>query len=142
MSDTPSSQAEFVRSYFAAFDSADPDQIAAHVSPDFTNDHTAALGSGCVGRDAYRERLPGFLASMPGLHYEVETLVHQGDAVAVFYTMTGRWQGEHEFEIRGAQHLALRDGLIAERTDYWDSAVFLGQVDEAAAATLRGLGIG
>lgn len=141
MTESPSSPADVVRSYLASFDDRNPDEIAAHVSDDFVNDHTAALGSGCVGRDEYRARLPDFLSSMPGLHYEIEHLVHMGDTVAVFYTMTGRWRDERDFTVRGAQRLVVRDGRIRHRTDYWDSAAFLRQVDELAATALRGLGI-
>lgn len=130
-----------VRDYFAAFDTADPDRIAAHVSEGFVNDHTAALGTGCTGRAAYRERLPGFLASMPGLHYELDHVIAQGGDVAVFYTMTGRWQGDAPFTVRGAMRLRVVDGAITERSDHWDSAVFLRQVDPAAATTLAGLGL-
>ncbi len=132
---------ELVMSYMSSFDDRDPDTIAAHVSEDFSNRHTAALASGCEGRAAYRERLPGFLASMPGLHYEIEQLVADGPNVAVFYTMTGRWQGETDFEVRGVKHLRLADGKITQRTDYWDSAVFLAQVDVDAAETLATLGL-
>ena len=130
MDDSPSS-ADIVRAYFASFDARDPDAIAAFVTDDFVNEHTSALGAGCVGRDTYRERLDGFLDSMPGLHYEIEQLVEEGDSVAVFYTMTGRWQGEQPFTIRGAQRLRVTDGLIAERTDYWDSTTFLNQVESS-----------
>ena len=123
---------ELVRSYLAAFASGDPDHIAAHVSADFSNEHTAALGSGCTGRAAYRERLPGFLAEMAGLRYEIETLIVQDSSVAVFYTMTARWQGDTPIEVRGAQRLEVADGAIVQRVDYWDSKVFLDQLDADA----------
>ena len=54
------------RSYLASFAGGDPAAVVAHVTEDFVNEHTAALGSGCVGRDEYAARVPGFLASMPG----------------------------------------------------------------------------
>ncbi len=141
MSDAASSPRQVATSYLASFDSRDPEVIAAHVSDDFANRHTASLGSSCDGRDAYLERLPGFLASMPGLHFEVEQLVVDGPNVAAFYTMSGLWQGDAEFSVRGIQHLRVQDGLIPHRTDYWDSAVFLAQVDADAAATLAELGL-
>ena len=58
----------------------------------FVNDHASALGSGCVGRDEYRRRLPGFLASMPGLRYEAGEPIVDGDRVAAPYDLhaTGR----------------------------------------------------
>lgn len=131
------------RSYLESFATADPAVIAAHVSPDFVNEHTAGLGTGCRTRAVYEQRLSGFLADMEGLTYEVEQLVvddRTGD-VAAFYVMRASWQGDAPFEIRGAQRLTIVDGLITHRVDYWDSAVFLAQVDATAAATLATMGV-
>lgn len=133
----PSDPEELARSYFAAFSSADPSRIAAHVSDDFSNEHTAALGSGCTGRTAYLERLPSFLSDMVGLRYEVEHIVASGPQVAVFYTMTARWRGETPIEVRGAQRLEIVDGAITRRVDYWDSKVFLDQLEAAEGSTAR-----
>lgn len=130
-----------VRSYLASFESREPNRIAGHVSDNFINEHTAALGSGCEGRSAYTERLPGFLQDMVDLRYEIEDLVVDGDRVAAFYRMTARWQGETEIAVRGVQRLLVSDGLITHRTDYWDSAVFLTQADPAAREALKRFGI-
>lgn len=121
-----------VRSYFESFATGEPDHVAAHVSNDFVNEHTAALGTGCNGRDAYRERLPGFLTDMAGLVYEIEHLVVDGADAAVFYLMRARWHDETPIEVRGAQRLRVVDGLITHRVDYWDSKVFLDQLAAAA----------
>lgn len=129
------------RSYLAAFDRRDPEAIAAHVSDDFVNEHTAALGSGCVGREAYLERLPGFLADMVDLHYAIDDLVVQDRTAAAFYTMTATWQGDTPIEVRGVQRLVVHDGRITHRTDYWDSAVFLRQASTEAAAALSAFGV-
>ena len=32
------------------------------VTDDFVNEHTSALGSGCVGKAEYASRVPGFMA--------------------------------------------------------------------------------
>jgi ketosteroid isomerase-like protein len=134
---------EIVRRYLAAFATGDPDTVAACVAPGFVNEHTAALGSGCVGRVAYRERLPGFLAGMANLVYEVEDVVAEGSRAVATYTMRADWEGRVPIEVRGAQRLVVdADGLIAHRTDYWDSAVFLVQADPAAAEALAAFGIG
>ena len=66
------SPAQVCAAYLAAFASGLPEQVTALVTDDFVNEHTAALGSGCVGKTEYTQRVPGFLASMPGLRYEVE----------------------------------------------------------------------
>ncbi len=118
------------RSYLESFAGADPDGIAAHVSPDFVNEHTSTLGSSCVGRSTYRERLPSFLGDMIDLAYRIEDLVVDGDRVAAFYTMSARWQGTTPISVRGVQRLAIADGLITHRTDYWDSAAFLAQIEQ------------
>jgi len=125
----PSTTEAVARSYMASFATGDSDAIAAHVADDFINEHTAALGSGCNGRDAYRERLPGFLSDMDGLVYEVEHIVVEGNTAAVFYTMTARWQGETPIEVRGAQRLVVDADRVKHRVDYWDSKVFLDQLD-------------
>ena len=137
----PTHPVAVVRSYLASFDGRDPDAIAAHVTDDFVNEHTAALGTGCVGRDAYRQRLPGFLADMVDLHYEVDDVIADGDRVAAFYTLRARWQGEAEVAVRGVQRFVVRGDHLAHRTDYWDSAVFLQQASADARAALAALGV-
>ena len=141
MTNGESSPVEVVRSYLESFDRRDPQEIAAHVSDDFANVGTGALGTTCTGRVAYLERLPDFLGSIEGLHYSVEQLVADGSDVAAFYTLSGRWSGDRPFAVRGVQRLRVIDGLITERTDYWDSATFLRQVDDVAAETLRSIGL-
>jgi steroid delta-isomerase-like uncharacterized protein len=114
--------------YLASFSRADADAIAAHVAPGFRNEHTSALGSSSTGRDEYRRRLPGFLASFPGLAYDVEQVVaDERGAVAVAYRMTATSDG-HPVAVRGVMVFDVVDGLIARRTDYWDSLGFLRQV--------------
>lgn len=121
-----------VRSYLEAFATGDADAVAAHVTEDFVNDHTAALGSGCEGRDEYRRRLPGFLGAFPGLRYRVEDVLVDGDRAVATYRMTATSDG-HPVDLRGVMVFVLRDGAIARRTDYWDSLVFLRQVGQAPA---------
>ncbi len=118
--------AELCRSYLGSFATGDPERIAAHVTDDFVNEHTAALGGGCVGIDEYRERLPKFLASMPGLRYDVEDVVADGDRVMAAYTMRAV-VNDRDIAIRGVMRFRVNAELIAERVDYWDSLVFQTQ---------------
>src|SRR5438477_7902608 len=92
--------AAVARSYLESFASADPNTVAAHVTDDFINEHTAALSSGCEGKTEYRRRLPGFLASFAGLRYEIEDLIAQDDRAAAAYTMRATYDG-HEIAVRG-----------------------------------------
>ena len=121
-----SSPADICRRYLESFATGDPDVVASFVSEDFVNEHTSALGSGCKGKDEYRRRLPGFIASMPGLSYEVESQIAEGDQVANAYTLRAR-VNEREIAVRGMMRITVRDGLITDRTDYWDSKSFLQQ---------------
>jgi len=112
--------------YLAAFSTGDPEAVAANVSDDFVNEHTAALGSGCTGIDEYRNRLPGFLASMPGLRYEVEDVVADGSRVVTQYTLHAV-VNERPIAVRGAMRFDVSDDRITRRVDYWDSLVFQRQ---------------
>jgi ketosteroid isomerase-like protein len=114
------------RSYLDSFASGDPDRVAAWVTDDFVNEHTAALGSGCAGKVEYRRRLPGFLSSMPGLRYEVEDIFADGPKVAAAYTLH-TVVNDRPIAVRGLFRFLVRDGLIAHRVDYWDSLVFQRQ---------------
>jgi ketosteroid isomerase-like protein len=116
------------RSYLASFGEGDAAVVAAHVTEDFVNEHTAALGSGCVGRAEYASRVPGFLASMPQLRYEIEDVVVDIDGlrVVVAYTLHAV-VNERPVAVRGVMRFEVRDGLIARRVDYWDSLVFQRQ---------------
>ena len=120
------SPAEVCRSYLASFATADPAEVVGHVTDDFVNEHTAALGTGCAGKDEYARRVPNFLASMPGLRYEVEDVVADGERVVAAYTLHTH-VNERDVAVRGVMRFQVRDGLIAKRTDYWDSLVFQQQ---------------
>lgn len=127
---TVRSPSDTAAAYLAAFGTGDPDQIAAQVTDDFVNAHASALGAGCEGRDEYRRRLPDFLGSLPGLRYEVERLIVDGDSVAAPYRLTAT-SGDHPVDIRGVMVIETRNGLVARRTDYWDALTFLRQTRQA-----------
>jgi len=136
--DAMSERVDVVRRYLGAFGTADPDQVAACVTDDFVNEHLSELGSGCAGRDEYQRRLPGFIATFDGLRYEVVDIV-DGDAadaggatgtVAARYRMLATYES-HPIEIPGVMWFEVRDGLIARRTDLWDSLSFLRQTGQA-----------
>ncbi|MDW3214006.1 MAG: nuclear transport factor 2 family protein [Ilumatobacteraceae bacterium] len=112
--------------YLAALSAADVDAIVALVTEDFVNEHTSELGSGLNGRAAYGERLPGFLAQFAALQYEVVETIAEGNSVAARYRMTANFDG-HPIDIPGVMLFEIRDGLIARRTDVWDSLTFLRQ---------------
>ena len=125
-----SEPADVVRSYLASFAGRDPDAIVAHVGADFVNEHASALGSRTTGRDEYRRRLPGFLAQMPDLRYEVTQIVAEGAAIAAAYVLRAT-PGGRPVEVRGVMLCAVEGDVITRRTDYWDSLGFLRQTGQA-----------
>ena len=116
--------------YLASFAEGDPDAVVRWVTDDFANRHTAALGSGCTGQAEYARRVPGFLASMPGLRYEVADpatdVIADGQRVAVAYTLHAIVNGRH-IAVPGMMRFEVRGQQVAGRTDYWDSLVFQRQ---------------
>jgi ketosteroid isomerase-like protein len=120
--------------YLEALSAGDPDAVAALVTEDFVNEHTSALGSGCVGRAEYRERLPGFLGQFSGLRYDAVETITESDRVAVRYRLTATVDG-HPIDIPGVMLIEVRDTLVARRTDVWDSLTFLRQVGAADEPT-------
>ncbi len=113
-------------SYLTSFATADANKVAEHVTSNFINEHTSALGSGCIGKDEYLRRLPGFISSMPNLSYEIEQITAEGAHVWAAYTLKAKINGR-QIAIRGAMHFEVINGLIAKRVDYWDSEVFKQQ---------------
>jgi ketosteroid isomerase-like protein len=116
--------ADVVRAYVEALNGSDVDAVVAHVAAGFVSEHTSAIGESFTGRDEYRARLPKFFALLPERHYEIEDLLVDGDRAAVPYTLRSG-----AVVVRGVFLFSCRDGLIARRVDYWDSAEFLRQLD-------------
>lgn len=128
----PSTTASVVTAYLEALSAGDVDTAVSLVAEDFHNEHTSSLGNSLRGREAYRTRLPQFLAQFTDLRYELEDLIVDGERAAAPYTMTFRWTAEdgapRPVEIRGIFRFRVVDGHIAHRVDYWDGADFQRQV--------------
>ena len=120
-----------VEQYLTALSSGDVDAVIALVTDDFHNEHTSTLGSSSHGRDTYRQRLPGFLEQFAALQYEVVGIIAEHDRVAAQYRLTANFDG-HPLDIPGVMLFEVRDGLIARRTDVWDSLTFLRQTGAVA----------
>jgi ketosteroid isomerase-like protein len=122
------------RTYLEALGGEDPDAVADLVAADFVNEHLGALGTGCVGRDEYRRRLPDFFATLPERSYELVDAVVQerdgGSDVVVRYRLTAHADG-HPVDLGGMMWIAVRDGRIARRIDSWDGLTFLRQTGRA-----------
>lgn len=126
--------ANVVTGYLAAFATGDPDRIASYVSEDFINEHSSALGTGLVGREAYRQRLPGFLARFVGLRYDIEDLVVEGERAVAAYRMSFTYHDDDGREwpvsLPGVFRFTVADGRITSRVDYWDGVNFEQQTGQ------------
>ena len=118
---------EVATSYLESFAKRDPDLIASHVSEDFKNIHTSALGDPCEGRSSYRDRLPGFLEKFKDLTYECEEMIAHDEKVFVSYLMKADVDGS-KISIRGVFNLKIINGFIESRIYYFDSLTFLQQI--------------
>ncbi|MER7568815.1 nuclear transport factor 2 family protein [Streptomyces sp. NPDC097941] len=112
-----------VEAYLAALNAHDADAVAACVAEDFVNEHTSSMGQSRKGRAEYRAALTGFLENFGDLHYAPERFLVDGESAAVPYVMTFlmRSAGDRPVRVRGVFVFTVADGLIARRTDYWDS---------------------
>ena len=122
---------EFIESYLDSFASGDPKSIAAHVTEGFVNEHFGYLGAGCVTREAYTERLKGFLSTFKDLSYQPQSIVVNGTTGAARYIMRFEHDG-HRITINGMMWFELSDGLISRRIDCWDSLSYLNQIKSSA----------
>ncbi len=127
--------------YLQALSGSDPALVVALVTADFVNEHHAELGSGCVGRDEYERRLPGFFQMFAGRNYEViETTVGQSDQptqateVVVRYRFSADVDGTG-IDIPGVMWISVTGGLVSRRLDCWDSLTFLRQTGAAPVET-------
>ncbi|MFJ8494906.1 nuclear transport factor 2 family protein [Streptomyces sp. NPDC094038] len=112
-----------VEAYLAALNAHDADAVAACVTEDFVNEHTSSTGRSRRGRADYRAALTGFLAEFGELRYVPERVLVDGASAAVPYAMTFRMRsaGDRPVRVRGVFLFTVSGGLIAHRTDYWDS---------------------
>src|SRR5690606_21651047 len=67
---TSPATADVVTAYLQALSAGNVDAAVSLVADDFHNEHTSSLGNSLHGREAYRERLPRFLAEFTQLRYE------------------------------------------------------------------------
>lgn len=125
---------EVVTDYLQSFTRNDPDAPAGFVSDGFRNEHLSELGSGCVGREEYRRRLPHFLSAFTDRSYSIVDIVEQPrdscTEVVVRYRFEATY-GDHHIEIPGVMWFSVHDRLITKRIDTWDSLTFLRQTDQA-----------
>ena len=108
---------DHIRSYYAALNTGDPDEVARHFTDDAVHYYTRRdphIGARAIAENA--------ALGVRHLHavWTCEQLVESDDEVAIEWTMAFDHPrtGERLLD-RGAEFLALRDGLICEIRAYY-----------------------
>ena len=118
--------ADISTSYLRSFSSGDPIVVANHVTDDFENNQMGVFGESIKGKTAYIQRLKPFLAKFKDLRYSTSNIIAEAEKVALAYDMTCSVD-EHPIRMQGVMMITISDGLIRERSDYWDGLSFLRQ---------------
>lgn len=88
------------------------------------------------GRDGLKRRVTLFRSAFPDIHFTIDTLLAEGDQVAVQYTFTGRHRGKFgELEptgrnigVTGILIARLRDSRIESAFSVFDSKEMMDQL--------------
>jgi iron complex transport system ATP-binding protein len=112
---------DIVRSYFAACTAGTATEIADHFTDEaviFDTNHAPVRSAGGIG--AFWDRMR---AKWRGAEWLVDTVVDDGDRVAIEWTMRGMVTssdgGEEPFAFRGSEHYEFEGDRIAQIRQYW-----------------------
>lgn len=136
---TTSMSRSVVDSYLAAWNSGDPQAVAAHFEPDgvrrwqVVNDPAVGTPERFEGTEAIAGGVKVFMDAVPDLTVEPGVVAELPDGAILEWTCrghhTGAWgdwpaQGE-EIELPGVSVYRLRDGRIVEERMYFDPDMML-----------------
>lgn len=137
--------------YLVALGGDDPDAVADLVADDFVNEHQNTLGSGCVGRETYRQRLTGFFAGFPGRTYDiVKIAVGEPDAATGVTDVVARYRFRTDvvvgsgdaartesIDIPGVMWIEVAGGQVVRRIDTWDAMTYYEQSGDTPSGFIR-----
>jgi len=108
--------AERIRAYFDSCTRGSVADIAGHFTDGaviYDTNHRPVRSAAGIGMfwSKVRER-------WQGATWTVDTVVSEGDAAAIEWTMSGL-DGDRPFAVRGSEHYRLVDGFIDEIRQYW-----------------------
>jgi steroid delta-isomerase-like uncharacterized protein len=120
-----------VEQSFAAWNSHDPDKVAAFYTDDVVYEDVA-FGMVARGHDEMRKLAAGFFAAVPDLKLEVissSISKNHGSTEWKFSgTDTGLFKTGKKFSVRGASLFELRGNKFSSNKDFYDSASIMKQV--------------
>ena len=75
-----------------------------------------------TGRSALRAVFAHMFATVKDLHFEVSTMMEEGQLCLMSWNLTGRLRGR-PWRVEGMSRISFTDqGLVQEHIDYWDAA--------------------
>ena len=118
---------QIVRSFYEAGNRGDMEACMALFADDivWTNMGTTPLSGRFVGKQALMEQLLGplFGSLKAGIHMEIERLVAEGDWVVAQTRGSAETLDGRRYDNRYCWVVRLAEGLIAEVTEYLDTAL-------------------
>ena len=128
--DKPGKQS-LLEKQFAAWNSHDPDKVAACYTDDATYEDVA-FGEVAHGREELKKMAAGFFAAVPDMKLEIVSSSQHGNEGSVEWVFSGTDAGLYKtgkkFSVRGASRFQLRGGKFSSNKDFYDSASIMRQV--------------
>jgi limonene-1,2-epoxide hydrolase len=119
---TPSDAAGFVDRFAAAWGRSDVELLLALLTEDIVLKQPALPDT--HGKPAARAAFTRLFRAFPGLHATVHRWAARGDVVFIEFTLAANFGGS-ELSWPAVDRFFLRDGLAAERVNYFDARRFL-----------------
>jgi ketosteroid isomerase-like protein len=121
----PGDAAEFVDRFAAAWGQSDVEMLLALLTDDIVLRQPALPDT--YGKPAAREAFTRLFRAFPGLHATVHRWAARGDVVFIEFTLAADFGGS-ELSWPAVDRFFMRDGLAAERVNYFDSRRFLIEI--------------
>jgi ketosteroid isomerase-like protein len=122
---TASDAAEFVEGFADAWGKSDVDLLLALLADDIVLRQPALPDT--YGKTAARESFGKLFRAFPGLHATVHRWAAHGDVVFIEFTLAANFGGR-ELSWPAVDRFILRDGLAAERVNYFDARRFMIEI--------------
>ena len=116
-----------------AWNTKDPDQVAALYAPDGVRHQIALPEALLEGRDAIRDMVAALMHSTPNFVLTERAHVEQGDRQVVEWNWSGTIENDlgdlpgrgQSVNLDGISSVLVRDGMIVQERVYWDTATLL-----------------
>lgn len=133
----PKAGTTLVDKQFAAWNSHDPEKVAAFYTDDVVYEDVT-FGEVAHGREELKKLAAGFFAAVPDMHLEKVSVFQHGKHGSSEWIFSGTdaalYKTGKKFSVRGASVFEVRGGKISSNRDYYDSASIMRQVGLLPAA--------